>query len=150
MDPLTGAAMLAMVAIAATAILLLRSATIARHRLLEVATRTRPDPPVVDVRSPAFVATATGSRYHLGCMVGETDFRYAIWTTRSHRVVATLDPTEEGWAAAWDLYLEVEHDPAPPWLDHRGAPRSRREWTSRTAGRAHVAATSEHEGAPFS
>ena len=148
MDPLTGAAMLAMTVIAATAIVLLRNATMARHHLIEVATRTRPDPPVVDVRSPAFVATATGSRYHLGCMVGETDFRYAIWTTRSHRVVATLDPTEDGWAAAWDLYLEVEHDPAPPWLDHRGARRSRREWTGRPAGRVIAAATERGGSAP--
>jgi hypothetical protein len=148
MGALAGVAMVAMlviVGVAATAIVLLRNATIERDRLLEVAERVRPDPPTVAVRSPVFVATASGRRYHLGCTVGDEDgeVRYAIWTTRSHRVVAVFDPTDEGWTAAWDLYLRVEHDTSPAWVDHRGARRSRREWTGRRSGPVLTAASSQ-------
>lgn len=135
--------MLVIVLIALAAILLLRRATGEKARLLETVRTARPDPPVVQVRSPAFVATTSGARYHVGCIVGEREFEYGLWTTRSHRVVRTFDPTEVGWSEAWDLYVHLEHDEAPSWLDHRGAPRSRREWTTPATGRISVAASSD-------
>jgi hypothetical protein len=139
--PLAAAAMLVIIGIAATAIVLLRRSTLAQRRLLEVAVRTRRDPPTVEVRSPVFVATVSGRRYHLGCMVGEVDYEYAIWTTRSHRVVQLFEATDDGWTEAWDVFVKVEHDDAPAWLDHRGAPRSRLEWKSRSGGAAAIAAS---------
>ena len=133
--------MLAIVLIATVAILLLRRATAERARLVQVVRTSRPDPPVVEIRSPAFVATTSGARYHVGCIVGDRDFRYGLWTTRSHLVVRTFEPTDSGWTEAWNLYVHLEHDEAPSWLDHRGAPRSRREWASATTGRVRVAAS---------
>lgn len=141
MTPVVAAAMLAITVIAATAILLLRRATTQKAQLLQDVLSTRPDAPVVQVRSPAFVATKSGARYHIGCIVGERDFEYGLWTTRSHRVVEAFEPSEQGWAEAWDLYVRLERDPAPPWIDHRGAPRSRQEWVTRPAGRLSVAAS---------
>jgi hypothetical protein len=138
--------MLIIIAIAATAILLLRRATLSQQRLLEVAGRTRPEPPTVDVRSPVFVATVSGRRYHLGCMVGEVDYEYAIWTTRSHRVVQLFEATDEGWVQAWDEFIRIEHDDAPAWLDHRGAPRSRLEWGPRSGGTTSIAASTPRRG----
>jgi hypothetical protein len=132
--------MLAIILIASTAILLLRRANIERAQLLETTTAGRPAAPVVQVRSPAFVATHSGARYHVGCIVGEQAFEYGLWTTRSHRVVETYEPSEDGWSQAWARYLRLEHDPGPAWIDHRGAPRSRREWSSQPAGGVTVAA----------
>jgi hypothetical protein len=140
MPPAAAAAMLAIVLIATAAILLLRRATAEKARLIQTVRTSRPDPPVVQVRSPAFVATTSGARYHVGCIVGEHDYRYGLWTTRSHRVVKTFESTASGWSEAWDLYIHLEHDEAPSWLDHRGAPRSRREWTAAATGTQYRAA----------
>jgi hypothetical protein len=142
MTPVGAAAMLVITLIAATSILLLRRATIQKAQLLEGVLTTRPEAPIVQVRSPAFVATKSGGRYHIGCIVGEHDFEYGLWTTRSHRVVERFEPSETGWSEAWSLYLRLEQDPAPPWIDHRGAPRSRQEWGDRSAGGLSVAASS--------
>ena len=141
MPPAAAAAMLAIVLIAASAIILLRRATGETERLLETIRTARPDMPVVQVRSPAFVGTASGSRYHVGCIVGDREFSYGLWTMRSHRVVRTFEPTESGWSEAWDLYVRLEYDEGPSWFDHRGAPRSRREWTTPPTGRLSVAAS---------
>jgi hypothetical protein len=140
MPPAAAAAMLVILLVATSAILLLRRATKEKTKLLEAVRTSRPNPPIVHVRSPAFVATTSGTRYHVGCIVAEHE--YGLWTTRSHRVVRTFEPTERGWSEAWDLYLHLEHDQAPTWLDHRGAPRSRREWTTTSASRLNVAASS--------
>ena len=141
MTPIGAAAMLAIILIAAAAILLLRRANIERARLVEGTRAIRPEAPIVQLRSPAFVATHSGERYHVGCIVGEDAFEYGVWTTRSHRVVQTFEPSDAGWSEAWALYVQVEQDPAPPWIDHRGAPRSRREWVAASAGGSRVAAS---------
>ena len=148
MPPAAAAAMFLIILIAAASILLLRRANMERARLMDLTLASRPGPPRVQVRSPAFVATTSGSRYHVGCMVGEREFEYGVWTTRSHRLVATFAPSEEGWSEAWALYMRLEHDPAPPWIDHRGAPRSRREWIGRSAGRVAVASSSTLAAGP--
>jgi hypothetical protein len=131
MEAVAEVAVLALIGIAATSIVLLRQATIEKGRALEAAGWSPPEAPVVELRSPAFVATVSGRRYHLGCVVGEQNVRYAVWTTRSHRVVEFFEANEAGWRGAWHLYMGVEHDDSPMWLDHRGAPRSRKEWLGR-------------------
>lgn len=87
-----------------------------------------PDPPIVEAQSPVFITTNLGHRYHLGCLTGNGEIRYAIWTARSHELVRLFDSTEAGWRAAWDLFQRVERDRSAEWIDHRGARRSRREW----------------------
>jgi hypothetical protein len=87
-----------------------------------------PDPPIVEAESPVFITTNRGSRYHLGCLTGNGEIRYAIWTARSHELVRLFESTETGWRAAWDLFQRVERDRSAEWIDHRGARRSRREW----------------------
>ena len=150
MTPVVAGAMLVITVIAASSILLLRQATMQKAQLLQDALSTRPEAPIVQVRSPAFVATRSGSRYHIGCIVGEHDFEYGLWTTRSHRVVETFEPSELGWSEAWALYVRLEQDPAPSWIDHRGAPRSRQEWSRRPAGRLSVAASNSGGGSAAS
>jgi hypothetical protein len=39
------------------------------------------------------------------------------------------------------LYGQIEYDDSPAWLDHRGAPRSRKEWGGHPAHRLSVAAS---------
>jgi hypothetical protein len=147
MHPAAAVGMLAIVVIAAAAILLLHRATLEKAQLLDGARTARPDPPSVQIRSPAFVATNSGGRYHIGCIVGEDGYEYGLWTTRSHRVVRTFEPTETGWTEAWTLFVRLERDEAPSWIDHRGAPRSRREWDARPAGRLNVAASANDRNA---
>jgi hypothetical protein len=87
-----------------------------------------PDPPIVEAQSPVFITTNRGRRYHLGCLTGNGEIRYAIWTARSHELVRLFESTESGWRAAWDLFQRVERDRNAEWIDHRGARRSRHEW----------------------
>ena len=87
-----------------------------------------PDPPIVETQSPVFITTNLGRRYHLGCLTGNGEIRYAIWTARSHELVRLFESTETGWRAAWDLFQRVERDRSAEWIDHRGAKRSRHEW----------------------
>ena len=129
-------AVLLLAGVASTALIQLRSANRARDLLQSHARQgphLPPPPPVVEVLSPAFVATMTGPRYHLGCIIDEHSFVYGIWTTRSHTVVRVFEPNEAGWREAWDVHRVLESDPTPAWLDHRGAPRSRREWSHHAA-----------------
>jgi hypothetical protein len=144
MEPVGELALLVVIVIAATAIFLLRQATIENRRVLVAAREARPEAPIVRLRSPAFVATVSGRRYHLGCVVGEQDVRYAVWTTRSHRVVELFEASEAGWCDAWRLYAQIEYDDSPAWLDHRGAPRSRKEWGGHPAQRLSVATSAGH------
>jgi hypothetical protein len=136
MESLAVAAVLIMVVVAATSLVLLHRANAERAHLRQEPVSVRPAAPVVEVRSPAFVATVTGRRYHLGCIIDDHTYRYGIWTTRSHTVVRLFETSEADWEEAWELHRAMEADPAPSWLDHRGAPRSRLEWTFRARARA--------------
>lgn len=113
---------------AATSLVLLRRARRAPAAVGPQQSSGVPAPPIVEAQSPVFIATNLGRRYHLGCLTGNGEIRYAIWTARSHELVRLFDSTEAGWRAAWDLFQRVERDRRAEWIDHRGARRSRHEW----------------------
>jgi hypothetical protein len=128
MDPLVlGAFLITLVVAVASLALLRRSRTEVADAPAGPSARV-PDPPIVDAMSPAFITTHTGVRYNIGCLTGNGQMRYAVWTARSHELVRLFDSTQAGWSSAWEFFQRVERDRSAEWTDHRGARRSRSEW----------------------
>jgi hypothetical protein len=128
MDPLVLGAFLITVAVAVASLALLRRSRTETPAPAEPTGSGVPDPPILDAMSPVFITTHTGRRYNIGCLTGNGQMRYAVWTARSHELVRLFDSSEAGWSAAWEFFERVERDRNAEWTDHRGARRSRREW----------------------
>jgi hypothetical protein len=128
MDPLLLGAFLLAEAAAVASLLLLRRSRSEEPEAPARPPQVVPDPPIIDALSPVFITTHRGRRYHVGCLSGNGEMRYAIWTSRSHELVRLFDSNDAGWRAAWDFFQRVEKDRSAEWIDHRGARRSRREW----------------------